>query len=70
MRRFSEYTQWSPIFDCEVTRLSVFDGNGSEYFFMIPRENARRYRDRRDEALEAIDVAITEGLPPGEVRLC
>lgn len=39
----------------------------SEYFCIIPASDGRRYRERRDEALDLIEMAIRQGCEPGEV---
>lgn len=65
---FTEFRFYSPVMDCEAVRLSM-PGNipGQEYFRIIPAADGRRYRERRDEALAMIELAIRSGLEPGEV---
>jgi hypothetical protein len=79
MAGYHEFRFWSPMLGCEALRLSVtggaaaaqFHGRGvvtQEYFAIIPaHETGRKYRDRRNAALDAIDAAIAAGREPGEV---
>jgi hypothetical protein len=79
MAGYHEFRFWSPMLGCEAVRLSVtggaaaaqFHGRGvvtQEYFAIIPADElGRKYRDRRNAALAAIDAAIAEGREPGEV---
>lgn len=54
--------------DCEAIRLSMPGKvQGTEFFRIIPASDGRRYRERRDEALDLIQMAISAGLEPGEV---
>lgn len=65
---FSEFRFWSPIADTVMVRISMTNGKAQgEYFAFIPAYDGRRYRERRDEALDMIETAIREGLEPGEV---
>lgn len=50
-----------------MIRLSMVDDRNGEFFMFIPAEDGRRYRERRDEALETIQTAINAKLDPGEV---
>jgi hypothetical protein len=69
MGGYHEFRSYSPIHDCEVVRLSVFDAHGREFFMTLPASAPRRYRERRTKALEAIDYAIEQKMEPGEVRV-
>lgn len=64
---YHEFVSYSPVHDCEVCRLSVFDSRGGEFYVIIPRENGRRWRERRAKALDDIDYAIARGMEPGQV---
>lgn len=68
MAGYTEHRAYSPTFDCEVARLSMYDTNGSEFFMLVPVEEGKRFRERRQTALDAIYVAIQTGRLPGEVR--
>lgn len=62
---FSEFRFWSVLHDKDMVRISM--AHNGEYFVMIPATDGRRYRERRDRALEMIQQAIDAGLEPGEV---
>ena len=68
---FSEFRFYSPLTDQEMIRVSMSNerSNGfyGEFFTIIPASDGRRYRERRDEALNLIMTAIESGLEPGEV---
>lgn len=66
---YHEYRYYSPLHDTEMVRLSVFDSRDAEFFMLIPASTPRRYRERRTEALEAIDYAIEHGMEPGQVKI-
>lgn len=38
-----------------------------EYFAYIKAEDGRKLRERREEALDLIEAAISQGCEPGEV---
>lgn len=69
MAGFREFAFYSPFLDSEAVRLSVYDQRGSEFFMIVPMEDGKAWRKRRDEALGIIGEAIDAGLQPGEVRL-
>lgn len=78
---YSEMTTYSPLHDCDLTRLSVVDPahkrsefRGAEYFCLIPRNlppvlNGRRmrWRDIRQSALDQLEDAIAQGAEPGKI---
>ena len=64
---FSEFRFWSVIHDQEMIRLSMVDARNGEFFLFLPADDGRKYRARRDEALETLQGAINAGLDPGEV---
>jgi hypothetical protein len=64
---YSEFRFWSPMMNCEAARLSMWDKNGGEFFVHVPTDEGRRWRERRNRALDVIQQAITDGLQPGEV---
>ena len=70
MNIYQRLDYWSPTLGCEVSRISMVDKNGDEYFVTIPRESGRQFREAKDKALDALEEAIgddTRG--PGEVIL-
>lgn len=65
---YSEFRFFSPVMDCDAIRISMQGKQpGTEFFRIIRVEDGRRYRERRDEALHLIQLAIDAGLEPGEV---
>lgn len=64
---YHEFRSYSPLHDCEMVRISVFDERGAEYFQIIPASSPKRYRERRDKALDLIDYAISQKMEPGMV---
>ena len=50
-----------------MIRVSMVNDRFGEYFMFIPADEGRKYRERRDEALETLQGAINAGLDPGEV---
>lgn len=67
MSGYREFRFWSPQRDADAARLSMVDGQGREYFTIIEIESGKRWRERKDAALTAIEDAIMAGEPPGEV---
>lgn len=64
---FSEFRFWSPVHNTDMVRISMVNDRNGEFFCFIPAYDGRKYRERRDEALETIQSAISAGLDPGEV---
>lgn len=60
---------YSTLTDCEMVRISATDKHHREFYALVPRDQGRRWRERRDEALENIEAAISQGCEPGEVRI-
>jgi hypothetical protein len=59
---------YSPTLDAEAVRLSMADEAGREYYMIVAADEAgRRWRERKEEALAAIDDAIARGDGAGEV---
>ena len=69
MARWHEFSFYSPLLDADACRLSMFDQHGGEFFMIVPLEDGRPWRSKRDKALDAIEWAISHGLQPGEVRV-
>jgi len=57
--------------DCDMSRISGFDDRSQEHWTLIPcgTIEGRTYRERRDEAVLAIQDSIETGNHPGEVKL-
>ena len=66
---FVEHIAYSPIEDKNISRISVANDRGHEYFMLIPCEGGKAYREARLTALECLVEAIQMGLPPGQVRI-
>lgn len=62
---YAEFFFYSPILDTDAVRISMWAPNGGEFFRILPV--GKKYRDRRNEAIELIETAIRQGLEPGEV---
>ena len=66
---YREQHFWSPTLGLDAVRLSIGDGRGGEFFVIVPREDAgKRWRERREQLLDALGEAIERGDEPGEVR--
>lgn len=64
---YNEHTRYSAIHDCEVTRLSLCDDRGGEFFCLIPRDGrAKKWRAVRDKVLEDLQSEIQAGSQPGQ----
>lgn len=69
----SEFTAYNPIYDAEITRLSLTNDEGLEYYALLRRENGKAWRERRAKAIDQMLDAMTPvsegglGLPPGQV---
>lgn len=66
---YQEITQYSPILDRDITRLSTSDERGAEYFCLVDQKDGRSWRESRDKALDQIEQAIMRGDPPGEINI-
>lgn len=69
--RYREWVHWNVTLGEKAVRLSVADHLGREYFIISPyaSPDGRRWRERRDEALDVIAEAIGAGNEPGEVSI-
>ena len=61
----SEYRFFSFLHDMDMVRVSVWDEQGDEYFALVP--DGTGYAARRAEAVEALELAIEDEQPAGEV---
>lgn len=72
---YQEITNYSPILDRNVTRLSTVDeresspSRGAEYFCIVPRGHAKAWREIKESALSQLDQAIERGEEPGEITI-
>lgn len=66
--RYQEFRAYSPTYGCEVSRFSMFDKNGAEFFIMLPTSAGKKWRETRTKAVEAIADAISRGDEPGEIK--
>lgn len=69
MSTYTEYRAYSPIIDAEQVRLSMYDDRGGEFFALVPAAGAKKWRERKDAALDAIMDAMDAGALPGEVEI-
>lgn len=69
MSTYTEYRAYSPIIDAEMVRLSMYDNRGGEFFALVPAYAPKKWRERRDEVLDAIMDAMEAGDHPGEVEI-
>lgn len=67
---YSEFEFYSPMLDCQCTRISVSDGRTGEYFVIMPNPGyGKSLRLQRSKALSAIEAAIDANLIPGEIQV-
>jgi hypothetical protein len=64
----SEFSYWSPTHGAEVTRLSMADDRGQEFYAFVPAIEGSPSRRVRERATDALQQAIERGLKPGEIR--
>lgn len=57
---------YSPLKDCLVTRLSMADSKGGEFFVEVEGQG-KAYREAKVQALDDLMQAIALGLEPGKV---
>lgn len=78
MATFREYRYYSPSHDGEASRISMVDERNSEFYMVVPltiirggksMTGGKWYREERQRALDAICLAIDEGLEPGRVHI-
>lgn len=65
----TEFRYWSPVAGLDVVRLSAFNQHGHEYWMAIEDSGGQGFRTARQDAAEALSIAIEQGLSPGEVRV-
>lgn len=64
---YSEFRFFDVINDRESLRVSMPNSHGAEFWVIIPADDGKKLRQRRDDALDMIEEAIRCGLEPGEV---
>ena len=67
MSVYREFRFFSPLDDADAVRLSMADQHGREYFTIVEGGYGKRWRERREAALIALEDAIEAGDPPGEI---
>jgi hypothetical protein len=65
---YSEFRMYSPTYDAVMSRISMTDDSGGEFFMLVPATSGKSYRKAKTEALEMIQEAMAQGCQPGEVR--
>jgi hypothetical protein len=65
---YQEFRFYSPVHDSEMVRVSMFNGEGHEFFVTIDGTYGKSYRKRLEDAVIDIEQAIVSGREPGEVR--
>lgn len=68
MIHYHEYQYWCVYRDANVSRVSIVDSHGKEFFQIVTRDG-KGYKERREAAIDACLGAIEAGCDPGEVRL-
>ena len=63
---YSEFRTYSPIRDCLVSRISMADSRGLEFWMEVVGEG-KSYRHDKAKAIDQIMEAIERGREPGEV---
>ncbi len=69
---YSEFRCYSPMTDCEVSRISMFDTrpdspNRFQEYWVEVRGEGKAYREAKAQALDDLMEAIEMKLPPGKV---
>jgi hypothetical protein len=65
-RTYSEFRCYSPLHDCEISRVSMTNDRGQEFFIEVPGDG-KAYREAKRQALEDLAAAIETGHEPGRV---
>jgi len=66
--RTSEFSYWSSTHGADITRISMADDNGAEFYAIVPMSEGRAMRLLHKKAREALMEAMELGLSPGEIR--
>jgi hypothetical protein len=67
--RYASFRFYSAELDAEAVRISVADERGAEYFAIVEAGSGKRWLERRDTALDAIQYAMQSGWPAGCVAV-
>ena len=65
---YSEFTTWSPVFGCDVSRVSMVNEHGEEYFCLLPVSEGRAFVELKKRAVDVLTEAIEAGMEAGEYR--
>jgi len=71
---YQEIVNYSPLFDCNVCRLSVAGPNGAEYFTIVPKpKKSSEWRKLKEDILckieSVIEIQVRKNcIQPGEVK--
>ena len=68
-RGYAEYRDWDVNLGSYAARVSMADDNGSEFYMIVPKEDAKTFRSDVARAVDAISLAIEQGCNPGRVRI-
>lgn len=66
---YAEFTQYSPVQDADITRISTCDDRGSEFFCLVTRARGKSWRAIRETALLELEDAMNRGDQPGEINV-
>jgi hypothetical protein len=64
----SSFAFWSPTHGAEVTRFSMADDLGQEFYAFTPSTEGSVARRLREKAASKLEEAIGRGCEPGEIR--
>lgn len=65
---YREFRYYSPTLGGEASRLSMFNGAGSEFWITLRTLTGKAWRDLKADAVSKIADTIEEGGEPGEIR--
>lgn len=68
MVNYAEFVTWSPILGGECARISMVNGQGEEYYCLLPFEEGRAFVELRKKALDVLGRAIEADMGAGEYR--
>jgi hypothetical protein len=69
MHEYSEFRCYSPMKDCQVTRISMQSPKGV-YWQEIDGLEGKAYREAKEAAINDLVEAIETGLHPGKITRC
>jgi hypothetical protein len=65
--RYTEFTAYSPLTDCNMVRISTTNADHEEVFALVPELEGKAWRTLKKRALEALEQAVDLGMV-GEIR--